>query len=83
MYIHYHSSFCRGGSRIFLEMGAPLRNDVSVSVSVYYLATISYISRNKKKYIYKLIEAARRAIRLYEMDLLNPRISLTGETNKF
>ena len=31
-------------------------------VSVYYLATISYTSQNKK-YIDKLIEAARRAIR--------------------
>ena len=32
-------------------------------VSAYYLATISYTSRNKEKYIHKLIEAARRAIR--------------------
>ena len=31
-------------------------------VSVYYLATITYTSQNKK-YIDKLIEAARRAIR--------------------
>jgi len=50
---------------------------ISVSVSVYYLATISYTSRNNK-YIHKISrsdkEGHKKPHGLYEMDLLNPRI---------
>ena len=57
--------------------GMTLRSFSFSSVSLYYLATISYTSQNNE-YIHKLIEVARRAIRnhkaIYEMDLLNPRI---------
>ena len=50
---------------------------VSVSVSVYYLATISYTSRNNK-YIHKISRSSKEGHKkpqgLYEMDLLNPRV---------
>ena len=47
------------------------------SVSVYYLATISYTSRNNK-YIHKISRSGKEGHKkpqgLYEMDLQNPRI---------
>ena len=50
---------------------------VSVSVLVYYLATISYTSRNNK-YIHKISrrgkEGHKKPQGLYEMDLVNLRI---------
>ena len=50
----------------------------SVSVSVYYLATISYTSRNNK-YIYKISRSGKEGHKkpqgLYEMDLLNPKLN--------
>ena len=53
------------------------RVSVSVSVSVYYLATISYTSRNNK-YIHKISRSGKEGHKkpqgLYEMDLQNPRI---------
>ena len=49
----------------------------SVSVSVYYLATIIYTSRNNK-YIHKISRGGKEGHKkpqgLYEMDLLNPRV---------
>ena len=58
--------------RKIVQMGASFS-----SVSVYYLATISYTSRNNK-YIHKISRSGKEGHKkpqgLYEMDLLNPRV---------